>query len=372
MLNRDERESWLVLEAVPGLGGVLLKRLIERFGSPAAALSADPSDWTGVDGIGPKLAEGFRAYRPDRMGISRELDRAEELEMDLVGLTDPRYPALLRAIDDPPPFLYIRGELRPEDARAIAVVGARQATGYGRAVTERLSRELAIRGFTIVSGMARGIDAFAHRAALDAPGRSVGVLGSGLDVVYPREHRDLRDAVSRAGALVSEFRLGTPPDPVNFPKRNRIISGLSLGVLVVEAAGRSGSLITARLALDQGREVFAVPGPLGSKTSVGTHALIKQGAKLVEGVEDILEELRPRLEKEDTFPTRGDALTIAPAALLPEERLVYDGLSAEPRHIDEITARLRLHPARTAGVLLQLELKGAARHLAGNLFIKVE
>ncbi|MBI3994522.1 MAG: DNA-protecting protein DprA, partial [Nitrospirae bacterium] len=317
-------------------------------------------------------------YRPDDTAIARELDRVDEMEYDLIGLTDPRYPDLLKMIPDPPPYLYLKGDLRPEDNRAVAIVGARRASGYGRAVTEQLSRELAVRGFTIVSGMARGIDGWAHQAALEVPGRTIAVLGSGLDILYPREHDELREAISRQGAVLSDYPLGTPPDPVNFPKRNRVISGLSLGVVVVEAAENSGSLITARLALDQGREVFAVPGPIGTKTSIGTHALIKQGAKLVENVEDILDELLPQLEgpsdatSADATPARDLAGKPRRPALLPDERIVYECLTAEPRHIDELTAVLRLAPAKTAGVLLQLELKGAVRQLAGNLFIRIE
>jgi DNA processing protein len=373
VLDRDERYAWLALKAVPGIGDVLYKRAIERFGSPIAALRADPSEWMTIEGIGSKVAQSLRSYRPDDTAIARELDRVDELECDLVGLTDPQYPVLLRMIPDPPPYLYLKGDLRPEDGRAVAIVGARRASGYGRAVTEQLSRELAVRGFTIISGMARGIDGWAHQAAIDLPGRTIAILGCGLDILYPREHDELREAISRHGAVLSEYPLGTPPDPVNFPKRNRVISGLSLGVVVVEAAENSGSLITARLALDQGREVFAVPGPIGTKTSAGTHGLIKQGAKLVERVEDILDELLPQLEvPNDTNPARDQIGKPFRPALLPDERVVYECLSAAPRHIDELTAVLRLPPAKTAGVLLQLELKGVVRQLAGNLFIRIE
>ena len=373
MLNRDERYAWLALRAVPGIGDVLCKRVIERFGTPAAALRADPDEWTTIEGIGFKVAQSLRSYHPDDLAIARELDRIDELEYDLIGLTNRRYPVLLKMIPDPPPYLYLKGGIRPEDHRAIAIVGARRASGYGRAVTEQLSRELAARGFTIVSGMARGIDAWAHQAALEVGGRTIAVLGCGLDILYPQEHHELRESIGRQGAAVSEFPLGTPPDPGNFPKRNRVISGLSWGVVVVEAAEQSGSLITARLALDQGRDVFAVPGPIGAKTSVGTHALIKQGAKLVDNVEDILDELRPQLETPgDAERGKDQSGRPCPPVLLPDERTVYEFLSAEPRHIDDLTTALRLPPAKTAGVLLQLELKGAIRQLAGNLFIRIE
>jgi DNA processing protein len=372
-VDRDERYAWLALKAVPGIGDILCKRVIERFGSPVVALEADSSDWLTIEGIGLRVVQSLRSYHPDHAAITLELDRVDELGYDLIGLTDPRYPDPLKMIPDPPPYLYLKGRLRPEDRRAVAIVGARRASGYGRAVTERLSRELAVRGFTIVSGMARGIDGWAHQAAVEVSGRTLAVLGCGLDVLYPREHDELRDMICRQGALLSDYPLGTPPDPVNFPKRNRIISGLSLGVVVVEAAEHSGSLITARLALDQGREVFAVPGPIGTTTSIGTHSLIKQGAKLVEGVEDVLAELLPQLETPADASTAKDQVEdpLQPV-LSKDERSVYDCLSAEPRHIDELTAALRLAPAKTAGVLLQLELKGAARQLAGNLFIRIK
>lgn len=372
-VDRDERYAWLALKAVPGIGDILCKRVMERFGSPVAALEADSSDWLTIDGIGLRVVQSLRSYHPDHAAITLELDRVDELGYDLIGLTDPRYPDPLKMIPDPPPYLYLKGRLQPEDRRAVAIVGARRASGYGRAVTERLSRELAVRGFTIVSGMARGIDGWAHQAAVEVSGRTLAVLGCGLDVLYPREHDELRDGICRQGAVLSDYPLGTPPDPVNFPKRNRIISGLSLGVVVVEAAEHSGSLITARLALDQGREVFAVPGPIGTTTSIGTHSLIKQGAKLVEGVEDVLAEILPQLETPVNSGTAGGQVEDPrQPALSRDERIVYDGLSAEPRHIDELTAALRLAPAKTAGVLLQLELKGAARQLAGNLFIRIK
>ena len=370
MSDCDKRFEWLALKAVPGLGGILLKRLIERFEFPRAIFNADPAEWRKIEGLGPKAAELLRTYRPDDTAILRELDQVDELEIELIPLTHPRYPALLRVTEDPPLFLYLKGKLQREDERAIAIVGARRASGYGRGVTERLARDLAHRGFTVVSGMARGIDGWAHRAALEASGRTIGVLGCGMDISYPPEHRELQKAVESQGAVLSEFSLGTQPVPENFPRRNRIISGLSLGIVVVEASERSGSLITARLGLDQGREVFAVPGPVGSRTSIGTHALIKQGAKLVENVEDIVEELAP---VPGTVPERSKTdrpETFGKPALLPEEERIYKLLSAQPRHIDELTATAEFPAAKTAGVLLQLELKGTVRQLAGNLFIR--
>ena len=370
MPDRDERFAWLALKAVPGLGGILSKRLIERFESPQAVFNAGPAEWKKVEGLGPKTAEALRTYRPDHAAILRELDQVDELEIELIPLAHPQYPAMLKAIEDPPLFLYLKGRLRREDERAVAIVGARRASGYGRGITERLARDLANRGLTVVSGLARGIDGWAHRAALEASGRTIGVLGCGMDISYPPEHQSLQKAVESQGAVLSEFPLGTQPDPENFPRRNRIISGLSLGIVVVEAAERSGSLITARMGLDQGREVFAVPGPVGSRTSVGTHALIKQGAKLVENVEDILEDLGPAIEvAPDHLKTAGN-VSLGEPRMLPEEKRIFELLSAQPRHIDELTATAEFPAAKTAGLLLQLELKGTVRQLAGNLFIR--
>ena len=301
--------------------------------------------------------------------------------MEIVTILDEDYPELLRQIHDPPPFLYVRGELLPEDQKALAIVGSRQCSEYGRAVARRISQELARRGFTIVSGLARGIDGAAHEGALSVGGRTLGVLGCGVDVAYPLEHLSLKEAISKQGAVISEFPLATAPVPENFPRRNRVISGLCLGVIVVEAADQSGALITATSALEQGREVFAVPGPIGSKTSVGTHRLIKQGAKLIEGVEDILEEISGQLQP--SGPSRSvSTVSAGPpdrqagpprwSGLNPEEQMIYELLSHEPRHVDDLTVQAGRASSEMAGLLLQLELKGAARQLAGHMYIRVE
>jgi DNA processing protein len=306
-------------------------------------------------------------------------------------LADERYPAWLRAIADPPAVLYCDGQIEPRDRQAVAIVGARQATPYGLRVTETLARELSGAGFTIVSGLARGIDAAAHRAALEAGGRTIAVLGCGLNVNYPLEHTCLREEIAASGAVLTEFAPGTKPLAHHFPRRNRIISGLSLGVVVVEAAEDSGSLITARLALEQGREVFAVPGPLDAPLSRGPHGLIKQGAKLVETVDDIVEELLPQIIrtplmdplhlKSNGCPDLGateaagaskQRSVLSKATALPnlsrEERLVWDQMSREPLHLDELTERSGLTPAGVAGILLALELKGVARQLPGQRY----
>jgi DNA processing protein len=312
------------------------------------------------------------------------------LEGKIIALGDERYPELLRAIPDPPAVLYCDGQIEPRDRQAIAIVGARRATPYGLRVTEALARELSQFGFTIVSGMARGIDAAAHRAALEVGGRTIAVLGCGLDVVYPPEHVRLRAEIAESGAVVTEFLPGTPPHAGNFPRRNRIISGLGLGVVVVEATEDSGSLITARLALDQGREVFAVPGPIDAPLSRGPHGLLKQGAKLVETVDDIVEELLPQMEntltptlspkgrgknKNSSPPSRGRGMGEGEfsklSRLSTEERLVFDQMTREPLHVDELTERSRLTAAGVAGILLGLELKDVVRQLPGQRYYRV-
>jgi len=288
----------------------------------------------------------------------------------IIALADERYPELLRAIPDPPAVLYCDGVPEPGDRQAVAIVGSRQATPYGLRVTDALAGELSALGFTIVSGFARGIDAAAHRAALATGGRTIAVLGCGLDVDYPPGHASLHAEIAASGAVLTEFIAGTPPRATNFPRRNRIISGLALGVVVVEAAEDSGSLITARLALEQGREVFAVPGPVDASTSRGPHGLIKQGAKLVETVDDIVEELLPQIERPEG-PVKSSR-KILPTPDLPnlstEERLVFDQMSREPLHLDELTERSRLTSAEAAGILLGLELKGVVRQLPGQRY----
>ncbi len=288
--------------------------------------------------------------------------------VELLTFKDGDYPRNLLAIYDPPPFLFVKGKLTEEDQSAVAIVGCRSASSYGKTITESIATELARNGITVVSGMARGIDSIGHLSALKEHGRTIAVFGSGLDVIYPPEHRRLAERISSSGALVSEFFLGTRPEAPNFPRRNRLISGLSLGVVVVEAGAKSGALLTANCALEQNREVFAIPGNLWSQKSEGTNRLIKQGAKLVTSVEDILEELPIAL--------RGGKLSSLAAreADLPDlsqgEKGIFKLISDEPRHIDRIATDASVSVWDALSLLLSLELKGLVKQLSGKMFIR--
>ncbi|NJN69249.1 MAG: DNA-protecting protein DprA [Nitrospira sp.] len=287
--------AWLTLQAIDGVGDRTLLKLIRAFGSADTALAATADELIRV-GCSPELAESIR--RGPDPNIHRQIDRqvkiVEHLNIRTLTVFDPSYPSRLRAIPDPPPLLYMSGTLTPQDDVAIAIVGGRRATASGRIHTEEIAKDLSERGVTIVSGLARGIDAAAHRGALAGKGRTIAVLGCGIDRTYPSEHQTLRRSLESHGAVISELPIGAAPHSHHFPRRNRIISGLSLGVLVSEAATNSGSLITAKLALEQGREVFAVPGSIKEEACRGSNRLIKEGAKLIEGAQDILDEILPQ------------------------------------------------------------------------------
>ncbi|KAB0671814.1 DNA-protecting protein DprA [Oryzomonas sagensis] len=359
-----EEFYWLGLKAVPGIGNVTFRRLLERFDAPRAALSASPSELAGVRGMTPAVVGAIREGSWKRFA-DEECRRLAGSGARLVTFVSADYPKSLFEIPDPPPFLYVRGELRSSEL-AVAIVGSRRATSAGLMATGRLAEALAGHGVAVISGMARGIDTAAHKGALQGGGRTVGVLGCGIDKVYPPENRELFEAVSETGCLVSEFSLGTLPLAENFPRRNRIISGLSRGVLVVEAAENSGSLITAQYALEHGRDVFAVPGNISFAACRGSNRLIKQGAKLVDCVEDILEELpgRPALDGERA-PEQAVARTFS---LTPREAAVYELLARSPLHIDDIIAQTELTAGEVSSMLLHLELKGAITPLPGKHF----
>src|SRR5919197_5237611 len=289
---------WIAFGRVKGLGGVSFKRLAAYFADPTRVFSASAKELQQVPGLDEAIIDSLMNFSEWHQ-VETEVHRIREAGVSIVPFTDANYPARLRMIADPPPLLYVKGEIRPEDEKAVGVVGSCSASDYGRRVARDLCRGLAVLGFTVVSGMARGIDGTAHETALRFGARTIAVLGSGVDRAYPPEHAALYQRISKSGAVISELPLGTRPMTFNFPARNRLISGLSLGVVVVEATEKSGSLITARLAVEQGREVFAVPREVGSSRSRGAHRLIRQGAKLVETVEDIIEEIAPQLLTRD-------------------------------------------------------------------------
>ncbi len=353
---------WIGLKAVPGIGNVAFRRLLERFDTPEAALKAPLSSLAGFKGITPAVIDGIKNGGWQRFA-EEECRRLETSAARLVTYISHDYPKSLFEIPDPPPFLYIKGELRSHEL-AIAIVGSRRATSYGLMTTGKMAESLASHGVCVVSGMARGVDTAAHKGALQTGGRSIGVLGCGVDKIYPPENRSLFEEMANRGCLVSEFPLGTLPLAENFPRRNRIISGLSRGVLVVEAAEKSGSLITAQYALEHGRDVYAVPGNISFATSRGCNRLIKQGAKLVDCVEDILEDLPGgELAALDTPLFQSLPRTFA---LTPKEAAIYELLARSPLHIDDIISQTELTAGEVSSMLLHLELKGAVTPLPGT------
>ena len=357
-------EALLTLLSVPGLGPRRILSLVSRFGDAGAVLKASVAELCRTAGIDVKTATSIRSAA-DADFARHQLRLANKSGVSFVTYWDSRYPKRLKQVADPPVVLYVRGTLPTQDEAMIAVVGTRVPSAYGRLVAANLSRDLAREGVTVVSGLARGIDTVAHKAALEVGGRTVAVLGSGLDVIYPAENRALTVEIADSGAVVSEFPLGTQPDASNFPRRNRIISGMSAGTLVVEAGEKSGALITAQLALEQNREVFAVPGNITSERSRGTNRLIKQGAKLVESVQDILDELRPQLRG----LLREAEVTPRPA-MSGSEKAVYDVLSDEPKHIDDIATELAQPSGQVLATLLSLELKNLVLQLTGKYFVR--
>ncbi|SHF49994.1 DNA protecting protein DprA [Desulfacinum infernum DSM 9756] len=372
----ETTRAWLTLRLTPGLGARSMLRLLERFGSPEAVVRAGGRDLETVPGLRREAKEALSRKRTLRP-VEEEWEALRRRGWGIVCLGDEDYPENLKAIPDPPPVLYVTGLPEPKDLVAVAVVGSRFASPMGLLFTEKLCADLGRRGVTVVSGFAMGIDSAAHRGALKAGGRTIAVLGCGLDVVYPKPNRDLRRRIVEKGLLVSEFPLGTPPLAGHFPMRNRIISGLSLGVVVVEAADRSGSLITARLALEQGREVFAVPGLARHFRSSGPHRLLRQGAKLVESAEDILEEIAPMVR-----PSWSMSDVAAGAAgeggrddgepnLSEEHQRILAVLSEEPCHVDRICRECSLGAAQTMALLLDLEMKGLVRQLPGKYFVRL-
>jgi DNA processing protein len=354
----------LQLYLTNGVGPRTWVLLMERFGTPDDALAATASQLQEVPGIGPKLAAAIIASR-NSGPAERELARCQQLQVQILQRGRDGYPAWLTEIPDPPPLLYAKGDFAARDKLAIAIVGSRRCTLYGQQQAERLANQLARAGVTIVSGLARGIDGAAHRGALTAGGRTIAVLATGVVDVYPPEHEDLAREVASHGVVVSESPLGQAPTPGMFPQRNRIISGLSLGVIVIEAARNSGALYTARHAMEQNREVFAVPGRIDSVASEGCHDLIRDGATLVRNVDDVLQSLGPLSSPAKTSTTEA---VHAPRELLlnDQEKLILNTVTADPQHIDEIVRAVNQEPSRVLQTLTILEMKRLVRRLPGG------
>jgi DNA processing protein len=375
----DDLKYWLALKFVDGVGNIGFKNLIEAFGSPKNVFDATTVDaLKRIPGIGWKTALKIKQFK-DWQRVDREIELTDRSGVSILTANSLLYPKNLLNIYDFPPLLYVKGTLIEEDIN-VAVVGSRMAGTYGKFTAERLSRELVLHGITIVSGMARGIDSAAHRGALAGKGRTIAVLGSGIDIVYPPENKKLSERISDNGAVITEFPFTTPPNGPNFPARNRIISGLSLGVVIVEAGNKSGSLITARLALEQGREVFAVPGSIDSPGSRGGHKLIRQGAKLIENINDILEEILPQV---DNMPGTRDQGKILPAPPLQKgeregfpsdlddtQSAVLNLISNKQMGVEAIIAETGFKAGDVLSALLTLEMQGHIEQLPGKIFKK--
>ena len=373
-MELDSSLSWLALALTPGLASRLSARLLKRFGSPDAVFRARLTDLEACRLPAPVAQAVFKKESFKRaekeLKATRNIDRCR-----LINWTEPEYPQTLLQIYDPPVLLYVRGDAEVLNLPSLGIVGTRKPTLYGTQMAERIGRELAARGLVIVSGMARGIDAIGHQGAMAANGRAVGVLGTGIDVCYPKENKKLYEKVLERGAIISEFPLNTHPAPENFPVRNRIVAGMPLGVIIVEGAQYSGSLITARLAMEFGREVFGVPGNVTQPVSFAPNQLIKQGAKLVTNAEDVIEELptpvRAALVKAAPQESAQKEQLVA-SALTASQKRIYDLLSAdESKHIDDIVEQSSLNSSEVLATLFELEMKGLVRQSPGKLFSKV-
>ncbi|HWA98171.1 MAG TPA: DNA-processing protein DprA, partial [Pirellulales bacterium] len=366
--THDAPADEVLLAMVPGVGPQLRRALLNAFGSPSAILSAPASALREVPGIGPKLSRAIATAR-EQFDVEAELALARREQVGIVTESNASYPRLLAEIYSPPALLYVRGSFTPADAMSIAIVGSRHATHYGLMVAERLAGSLARAGLTIVSGLARGIDAAAHRGALAAGGRTIAVLGSGVLNIYPPEHEALAAEVAARGAVISEAPLRAAPISGSFPQRNRIISGMSRGVIVVEAAVQSGALITARHAMEQGREVFAVPGRVDCRASHGCHRLIRDGAKLVEHADDVLEELGPLVEKTSSADGR-EVHHPAELLLSEQEQRVLDCVRSEATSIDAVVAECGLPVHQVLATISVLEMRRLVRRVSGTQVLR--
>ena len=373
-MDLDHSLSWLALRLTPGLGARLTGKLLRQFGKPEEIFRASLTELEGcqLPAAAAQAVFGKSAFRD----AEKELAEVRKAGIRLVTWEETEYPRLLTQIYDPPPLLYVRGNVEVLSRHAISLVGTRRPTPYGNQITERLARDLAERGLVIVSGLARGIDSSAHRGACAATrGGTIGVLGSGIDVIYPKENRKLFDEVEKRGAIVTEFPLGTHPAPENFPVRNRIVAGMALGVIVAQGAQYSGSLITSRLGMEFGREVYGIPGNVTEPMSFAPNQLIKQGAKLVTNWEEVVEEL-PTEVRAELFPmqatTAEERASLFEGSLSPTEKRLFELIRIdEPIHVDELVEKTGLSSSETLAALCEMEMRGVIRQMPGKQFVRV-
>ena len=368
MMN-ENLKYWLAINKIPNLGPVTIKKLWDHFGSIKEVWEADEKSIQQIEGLSKPAVRSFLDNR-NKTNLETELEAIQKDKIKIYTLEDEDYPSQLKNIYDPPPVIYVKGEILKADGKAIAIVGTRKASRYGLEFARKLAAELSSLGITIVSGLASGIDSAAHRGALASKGRTIAVFGCGIDFVFPSENKYLAKEIELSGALLSEFPMGTRTEKGNFPRRNRIISGLALGVIVVEGHYDSGAMITAKEAVEQGREVFAVPGNVELDQSKGPHWLIKQGAKLVESVEDVLEELNMAMPKKmtnDKFQMSNEGRDYSNLSL--EEKKIVSVLSLEAKHLDAISAETGLSIPLVSSLLMMLEIKKIVRQLPGKTFI---
>ena len=358
----EDKKYWIGFNLIKGIGTVRMQNLVAYFGDLESAWNADAQELA-QSGLGTKLVEKVVSARKD-INLNQVWAKIEAQGIKIVTWADEEYPNRLREIDQPPPILYIRGEYLQDDLFAVAIVGTRKVTGYGRQVTEEIASFLASNGITVISGLARGVDAIAHQTALKVGGRTIAILGSGVDKIYPPEHRGLAEEMMKRGAIISDYAVGTPPDASNFPPRNRIISGLSLAVVVIEAAETSGALITAEFAAEQGREIFAVPGSILAPQSKGTNRLIQKGALPLLSPDDLMQALDLTRVGEHK-----SARKLIPAD--ETEAKVLSVLSREPLHVDEIRNQAGLPIEKISATLALMELKGMVRQVGGMNYVSV-
>jgi DNA processing protein len=367
-----DKEALILLNMAKGVGSIRLKALIEVFGSPVNIINASLEKLLDVRGIGLKISREINSLDDDGK-LEKELKLIKEYGVKVITIFDDDYPSALKNIYEAPIVIYVKGEFKVSDEVNLAIVGSRHASYYGLNCAEKFARELAGLNITVISGLARGVDTAAHKGALKSGGRTIAVVGNGLSTVYPPENKELFESISSNGAIISEFAMSEPPQARNFPRRNRIISGLSCGVLIIEAARNSGALITADFALEQGKDVFALPGKVNEETSFGTNELIKQGAKLVVCVEDILEELKTKISMElGRKNITNDPGLFIKLDLNDDEFKIFNVLSREPKHIEIIAKESSLPVSNCLGILLKMELKKIVEQLPGKQFVLKE